>query len=168
MKPFRVVVEGVTRSSDHGSLLILAHSALHSLNSYELQGLSPPDVTVLAWPSSKAIASYGVTWVERIPPSVKRKDDMMRTVFYSMICAALAVLTCLIVGASAQEKFDRTVLPIQEPERPTYSELDVRNVEAPPRFEVKVPENAPNVVIETPAEFFDGTEVLSDIEKVAK
>ncbi|MEE4113703.1 MAG: arylsulfatase, partial [Desulfobacteraceae bacterium] len=29
----------------------------------------------------------------------------------------------------------------------TYSELDVRNVQAPPRFEVKAPKNAPNVVI---------------------
>ncbi len=52
-----------------------------------------------------------------------------------------------ITAAAAQEKLDRTVLPIQEPERPTYSELDVRNVEAPPRFEVKAPAKAPNVVI---------------------
>jgi len=49
--------------------------------------------------------------------------------------------------ASAQSKLDRTVLPIQEPKQPTYSELDVRNVEAPPRFEVKAPKKAPNVVI---------------------
>lgn len=38
-------------------------------------------------------------------------------------------------------------MPIQEPERPTYSELDVRNVEAPPLFEVKAPKGAPNVLI---------------------
>jgi len=50
-------------------------------------------------------------------------------------------------AASAQAKLDRTVLPIQEPERPTYSELDVRNVETPPLFEVKAPKKAPNVVI---------------------
>ena len=42
---------------------------------------------------------------------------------------------------------DRTVLPIQEPKRPTYSELDARNVKPPPRFEVKAPQGAPNVVI---------------------
>jgi arylsulfatase len=47
----------------------------------------------------------------------------------------------------AQDKLDRTVLPIQEPERPTYRELDVRDVKAPPRFDVKAPETAPNVVI---------------------
>ncbi|MEA3412151.1 MAG: arylsulfatase [Pseudomonadota bacterium] len=38
-------------------------------------------------------------------------------------------------------------MPIQAPERPTYSELDVRNVEAPPLFEVEAPRKAPNVVI---------------------
>ena len=49
--------------------------------------------------------------------------------------------------ASAQETLDRTVLPIQEPKRPTYTELDARNAKAPPRFEVKAPKGAPNVVI---------------------
>ena len=63
------------------------------------------------------------------------------------ICTAVALLGCLIAQAPAQEKLDRTVLPIQEPARPTYSELDVRDVKAPPRFEVKAPEKAPNVVI---------------------
>ena len=44
-------------------------------------------------------------------------------------------------------ELDRTVLPIKEPPRPTYSELDVRNATPPPRFEVKAPQGAPNVVI---------------------
>ncbi len=42
---------------------------------------------------------------------------------------------------------DRTTLPIREPARPTYKELDVRNATAPARFEVKAPKGAPNVVI---------------------
>ena len=42
---------------------------------------------------------------------------------------------------------DRTVLPIQEPKRPLYTELDVHNVKTPPHFEVKAPAGAPNVVI---------------------
>ncbi len=63
------------------------------------------------------------------------------------ICTAVALPATLVGAASAQGKLDRTVLPIQEPERPTYSELDVRNVKPPPRFEVKAPEKAPNVVI---------------------
>ncbi|MGE0723395.1 MAG: arylsulfatase [Alphaproteobacteria bacterium] len=49
--------------------------------------------------------------------------------------------------ASAQQKLDRTVLPIPEPKRPTYGELDARNVKPPARFEVKAPKGAPNVVI---------------------
>jgi len=60
---------------------------------------------------------------------------------------AATLLAGLVTAVSAQEKLDRTVLPIQEPERPTYSELDVRNVETPPLFEVKAPKKAPNVVI---------------------
>jgi len=48
---------------------------------------------------------------------------------------------------AAQQVLDRTVLPIQEPAVPTYTELDARNVPKPARFEVKAPEGAPNVVI---------------------
>ncbi len=71
----------------------------------------------------------------------------MRHSIFKTICMAATLLAGVITAASAQEKFDRTVLPIQEPERPTYSELDVRNVETPPLFEVKAPKKAPNVVI---------------------
>lgn len=42
---------------------------------------------------------------------------------------------------------DRSVLPIKEPKRQKYTELDVRNAAPPPRFEVKAPQGAPNVVI---------------------
>jgi arylsulfatase len=42
---------------------------------------------------------------------------------------------------------DRTVLPIAEPKRPVYTEIDARKVNVPPRFEVKAPAKAPNVVI---------------------
>ena len=63
--------------------------------------------------------------------------------------------TCLVAvffigitsSVSAADKLDRTSLPILAPDRPTYSELDVRNVETPPFFEVKAPAKAPNVVI---------------------
>jgi arylsulfatase len=63
---------------------------------------------------------------------------------------ALGLLTVsLAASASAQQSgpLDRTVLPVAQPERPVYTELDARNVEPPPRFEVKAPEGAPNVVI---------------------
>src|SRR5438094_4653108 len=42
---------------------------------------------------------------------------------------------------------DRTVLPIPEPVNPPITVLDVRNATPPPRFEVKAPQNAPNVLI---------------------
>ena len=66
-----------------------------------------------------------------------------------VVAAALAVL---LPAASAQAqapqpKLDRTVLPMKEPKRPTYKELDARNAKPPPRFEVKAPKGAPNVVI---------------------
>lgn len=44
-------------------------------------------------------------------------------------------------------EIDRSVLPIQKPKRPTFTELDVRNVKMPPHFEIKAPEKAPNVVL---------------------
>ena len=45
------------------------------------------------------------------------------------------------------DSLDRTVLPIPEPTYPPITELDVRNAKAPPRFEVKAPAGAPNVLI---------------------
>ena len=51
------------------------------------------------------------------------------------------------VNNSTTWSIDRTILPIQEPEYPAVTELDARNATPPPRFEVKAPENAPNVVI---------------------
>ena len=64
---------------------------------------------------------------------------------------AVAVLA-LLTGAPAFGKaddaaIDRTVLPIAEPHRAVTHELDARNAKAPPRFEVKAPAGAPNVVI---------------------
>ncbi len=62
----------------------------------------------------------------------------------------IALAACLAaVPASAQQrdKLDRTVLPIPEPKYPPITELDARKAKAPPRFEVKAPKGAPNVVI---------------------
>jgi len=42
---------------------------------------------------------------------------------------------------------DRTVLPIPEPKRPAITTFDARKATAPPRFEIKVPASAPNVLI---------------------
>jgi len=48
---------------------------------------------------------------------------------------------------ATSDSLDRTVLPIPEPTYPPITELDVRNAKAPPRFEVKAPAGAPNVLI---------------------
>lgn len=71
-----------------------------------------------------------------------------------LVLCALAVgslAACSLHGraetAGKTPALDRTHLPIAEPERPTYTELDARDAEPPPRFEVKPPAGAPNVVI---------------------
>ena len=46
-----------------------------------------------------------------------------------------------------RDGIDRTSLPIKEPARPSYKELDVRNATPPARFDLKAPEGAPNVVV---------------------
>jgi len=60
----------------------------------------------------------------------------------------VALMTCAsATGATVEQALDRTVLPIPEPTRPTYSELDARSFTPPPRFKVTAPAGAPNVVI---------------------
>ncbi len=65
------------------------------------------------------------------------------------LAAAALVPGAYLVGGTAQgqPEMDRTVLPIKEPKRETYKEVDVHNAEAPPIFEVKAPEGAPNVLL---------------------
>ncbi len=68
----------------------------------------------------------------------------------SVIMTVVVIIMGMAVHVMAQQNTgapDRTVLPIQEPKRPLYTELDARNAKMPPRFEVKAPAGAPNVVI---------------------
>ncbi|MBL0057790.1 MAG: arylsulfatase [Elusimicrobia bacterium] len=48
---------------------------------------------------------------------------------------------------SVPDGLDRSVLPIKEPSYPIVTELDARKANAPSRFNVKAPANAPNVVV---------------------
>jgi arylsulfatase A-like enzyme len=58
------------------------------------------------------------------------------------------VLAAGHVSARAQQApLDRTVLPIPEPKHPQITELDARKTTPPPRFEVRAPSDAPNVLI---------------------
>ena len=70
----------------------------------------------------------------------------------SAVVVALAVTACQMSGStklstSAGHEIDRTILPILEPDYPHSTTYDVRNAKAPPRFEVKAPAGAPNVLI---------------------
>jgi len=72
-----------------------------------------------------------------------------------IIAIASLIILVLVNSEAAYAKknakqpagIDRTVLPIQEPKPPFYTELDARNAKAPPRFEVKAPNSAPNVLL---------------------
>lgn len=63
----------------------------------------------------------------------------------------LIVIFALAFGFAAhagpQPPSDRTVLPLPEPQYPHSKVLDARNASPPPRFEVKAPQGAPNVLI---------------------
>ena len=65
----------------------------------------------------------------------------------------LLVAIVIATGLTAQfsrgqdAAIDRTVLPILAPDPASISTLDARDAKAPPRFQVKAPEGAPNVVI---------------------
>jgi arylsulfatase len=63
------------------------------------------------------------------------------------IIASIAIAGAACAQSPAAGKLDRTVLPIPEPQLKPITELDARNAKAPPRFEVKAPQGAPNVVI---------------------
>jgi arylsulfatase A-like enzyme len=73
---------------------------------------------------------------------------LLRTAAFAVTCLTLA---CTQQVQPPKEKsageMDRTVLPIPEPRRQTYKELDARNAKAPARWEVKAPAGAPNVVV---------------------
>src|ERR1700675_3207186 len=87
-----------------------------------------------------------------------RKPNILRLTFalaFSGLVGALALTTTTHAqiptekptAQAAPPKIDRTVLPIPEPKYPLITELDARNAKAPPRFEVKPPKGAPNVVV---------------------
>jgi arylsulfatase len=72
-------------------------------------------------------------------------------------------------------ELDRTVLPIPEPNYPHSTVLDARDAKPPPRFEVKAPKGAPNVLIVLiddmgfgQSSAFGGPIHMPTVEKLAK
>lgn len=70
-----------------------------------------------------------------------------RGLFAVVTVALMGYLVIDVQAPFAADKLDRTVLPIPEPKPKPITELDARKVKAPPRFEVKAPAGAPNVLI---------------------
>ena len=70
---------------------------------------------------------------------------------FHLLIRAVACLALLLASqagmVSAAGELDRTVLPVPEPQLNPITELDARKATPPPRFEVKAPANAPNVVV---------------------
>ncbi len=66
---------------------------------------------------------------------------------YILAALGFALSVAIAVPAGAQDKLDRTVLPLTEPNPPHSTVLDARDATPPPRFEVKAPDSAPNVLI---------------------
>src|SRR6058998_1607266 len=65
----------------------------------------------------------------------------------SPVIQTLVAMSSFLPVSLAAQQIDRTVLPIKEPTYPESTVLDARDAKAPPRFEVKAPAKAPNVVI---------------------
>src|ERR1700730_9735304 len=53
----------------------------------------------------------------------------------------------VVAQSKVIEPTDRTILPIPEPKVPNSTVFNARNATPPPRFEVKAPAGAPNVLI---------------------
>ena len=70
---------------------------------------------------------------------------MKRNAVNTMIGVVLSAV--FAASAAAQTTVDRTRLPIAEPKYQHSTVLDVRNATPPPRFEIKAPQGAPNVLI---------------------
>jgi arylsulfatase A-like enzyme len=87
----------------------------------------------------------------------QQRERQMKKPSVARLIGGLAWLLMLVAGnltpVSAQEKArvllptDRTVLPIPEPQYPHSTVFNARNATPPPRFLVKAPANAPNILI---------------------
>ena len=95
----------------------------------------------------------------KIKNSTNQKTMKQKLLFTTLLLAGVVLITSSCnqpkteattttdTTKTASGEFDRTVLPIHEPPRQTYKELDARNAKAPARWEVKAPAGAPNVVV---------------------
>lgn len=84
----------------------------------------------------------------------------MKKIKIELILIALISLTYILSSCNQENnakskqstvqaagKLDRTILPIKEPTPPKYDELSYKDATPPPRFQVKAPTGAPNVIL---------------------
>lgn len=79
------------------------------------------------------------------PPG--RNHRWLRIPLLAVLAVGIGLLCAAGAQAQAAEPKVGEVLPIQPPKRPRITEMDWRKIPSPPRFEVKPPKGAPNVVI---------------------
>ena len=78
------------------------------------------------------------------------RTSMTVALGFALVLAPITAAPVAAQGAAPAQVVlptDRTVLPIPEPQYPHSTVFDVRNATPPPRFEVKAPAKAPNVLI---------------------
>jgi arylsulfatase A-like enzyme len=75
---------------------------------------------------------------------MKRLTDSIAAVLFLLLLAVLATSFAL---RAQEQPMDRTVLPIAGPTYPPITTLDLRDAKAPPLFQVKAPQGAPNVLV---------------------
>jgi arylsulfatase len=78
---------------------------------------------------------------------MNRRVRLHATLSLALLGLGLAFTPSPAGQAAGADELDRSVLPTREPNYPHSTVLDVRNAKAPPRFEVKAPAGAPNVLI---------------------
>lgn len=85
---------------------------------------------------------------------VSNAGRMLAVIVTGVLCSRLVAVGAEPLEPSAPAAqgaaaggLDRTSLPIQEPIVPPITTLDARDAKAPPRFEVKAPADAPNVLL---------------------
>jgi len=89
----------------------------------------------------------------RSKPNTKIITSVSTACAFLALFISAAILDTVAIHASpaspltAPYKLDRTKLPIAEPDYPRSMVLDARDTKPPPRFELKPPAGAPNVLI---------------------
>src|SRR5258705_11891667 len=102
-----------------------------------------PEVSAARSTTSRAIVvilkEFGET--ETTNPKTMKSEIVKKNPL--VIHFLVATSTLLPLPLMAQQ-INRTVLPVPEPQPPTITKLDARNVKPPPRFEVKAPTGRAN------------------------